>query len=377
MRSLFLIEGLYLAACREPYTPPISQNSINYLVVSGFLNSGGPTYITLSRTRALSDTTPNQPELHAQVSVSGSQGEIMQLTEKGNGLYESDQLNLNQGEEYQLQILTANGAKYISDNVSLIYTPPIDSVNWTQVSSGASNKLGVNIYVSTHDNNASLGYYRWEYEETYEYNAVYESYSTYDSATKSFIPRDQSNYVYHCWTTNLSSGLILGNTGQLSQNIIYEQPVTFIPEGSVKLSVGYSILVRQFSISQASYDYWVNLQQTNDLTGSIFDPTPSQVTGNVHNISNPGEPVMGYVSATSAKEQRIFISYHDVNHWGYEEPKGCIEYVLTPDQFYEYYAEKGYLPTGAKGPVNYGAALPNCADCRTQGGSNQMPPFWQ
>jgi hypothetical protein len=377
LKSLFFIEALCIAACKEPYTPPISRNSVNYLVVSGFLNSGGPTYITLSRTRALNDTIPNQPELSAQVSVTGSQGEIMPMTEKGNGLYEADQLNLNPGEEYQLQILTANGSKYISDTVSLIYTPPIDSVNWKQTSDGGTTKNGVNVYVTTHNNASSGGYYRWEYEETWEHDAAYESYSTYDSSTKSFVPRYPPDYVFRCWTTQLSGNLILANTTGLSQNLIYEQPVVFVPQGSVKLSVGYSVLVRQFSISKAAYDYWTTIQQTNDLTGSIFDPMPSQVRGNLHNMNNSAEPVMGFVSATSAPELRIFISYHDVTQWGYVVPKGCIEYVFTPDQFYEYFGFRGYLPTGAKGFVNYGGALPECADCRTQGGTNQMPPFWQ
>jgi hypothetical protein len=376
LKSFLFIEVLYLAACREPYIPPISKNSANYLVVSGFLNSGGPTYITLTRTRALSDTIPNQPELGAQLSVIGALGENMPLTEKGDGLYEADQLNLNTGEEYQLQILTSSGSKYLSDTISLIYTPPIDSVNWTQTTTGAENKLGVNVYVSTHNSSSPLGYYRWEYEETWEYNADYESYASYDTATRQFIPRDASDYIYHCWTTKLSSGLVLANTSMLSQNLIYQQPVVFIPKGSIKLTVGYSVLVRQFSISKNAYDYWTSLQQTNDLTGSIFDPMPTQVTGNFHSLSNPTEPVLGYISATAANEQRIFISYHDVDHWGYVEPKGCIEYVLTPDQFFEYFGYRGYIPTGSKGPANYGASLPECADCRTKGGINKMPPFW-
>ena len=377
LKNVLLIGAFCTGACREPYIPPISKNSTNYLVVSGFLNSGGPTYITLSRTRSLSDTIPNQPELGAQLSVLGAQGENMPMNEKGNGLYEADQLSLNPGEEYQLQILTANGAKYLSDTVSLIYTPPIDSVNWVQTKSDASTKNGVDIYVSTHNNASSLGYYRWEYEETWEHDAVYESYATYDTAARLFIALYPPAPIYRCWTTQLSSELVLANTSQLSQNLIYQQPVVFIPAGSVKLSVGYSVLVRQFCISKQAYEYWANVQKTNDLTGSIFDPMPTQVTGNFHNVSNPAEPVLGLISATAATQQRIFISYHEVSNWDYVVPKGCIEYVITPDQFLEYYGYKGYIPTGPKGRVNYGATLPECADCRLQGGINVQPPFWQ
>ncbi|MFI5156162.1 MAG: DUF4249 domain-containing protein [Chitinophagales bacterium] len=373
-RIFILVSIVAVSGCRDPYTPPVIKGGNNYLVVGGFLNSGGATNITLSRTRALNDTTP-VPENSAQVSVIGSAGDVFFLTASGNGLYTYDSMVLNPFETYQLQILTSNGGKYLSDTVSVFQTPPIDSLNWNQDSTGGPGKQGVNIYVNTHDNSTPYGYYRWEYEETWQYQAAYESYFTWDRNQMIKVARAPEDQVYNCWQNKLSTTLVVGNTRQLSQNLIYEQPVVFIPVGSQKLSVRYSVLVKQYNISAEAFDYWKNLQALTDLTGSIFDPLPSQVTGNIHNAANASEPVMGYISACAAQEKRLFISYHEVSHWGYQI-EGCEELVLTPDQFADYFGTRGYYITGNKGIVNLGATTSVCADCRLQGGSNKQPAFW-
>ncbi|MFI5156163.1 MAG: DUF4249 domain-containing protein [Chitinophagales bacterium] len=361
-------------SCREPYTPPEIKTNNHYLVVSGFLNAGGTTTINLSRTRGLNDTIPNIPEYSAQVSVIGSFGDISQLTDMGAGTYQSNNLNLNVSETYQLQILTSNGNKYLSDTVSVLQTPPIDSVNWTQDSTGPSSKQGVNIYASTHDPSTPYGYYRWEYEESWKYRAAYESYYAYENG--GLVARTPDQYIYYCWHNVPSTALVIGSSVQLSQNLIYEQPITFIPVGSERLGIKYSILVKQYSISKNAFEYWANLQQTTELTGSIFDPLPAQITGNIHNVSNPNEPVLGFISASSATEERIFISNAQVQHWGYIIT-GCEELILSPDQFAFYFGSGGYIPTGSKGIANVGATTPTCGDCRVSGGTTTVPAFWQ
>lgn len=361
-------------SCREPYTTPEIKTNNHYLVVSGFLNAGDTTYIILSRTRGLNDSTPNMPENSAQVSVIGSSGDISFLTDMGAGVYQSNNLDLNGAETYQLQILTSDGNKYLSDTVSLLQTPPIDSVSWKQDSTGASNKLGVNIYVATHDPSNPIGYYRWEYEETWKYRAQYESYLEFVSGSLSARGMDQE--VFFCWHDQRSTSLVVGTTAQLSQNLIYEQPVNFIPQGSQKLGIKYSILVKQYSISKEAFEYWRNLQQTTELTGSIFDPLPAQINGNIRNMANASEPVLGFISASSAQEKRIFISNNEVPRWGYVI-KGCEEITISPDQFDQYFGSGGYIPTGPRGIANVGATTPSCGDCRQTGGKTTVPPFWQ
>ena len=39
------------------------------------------------------------------------------------------------------------------------------------------------------------------------------------------------------------------------------------------------------------------MQKNAESLGSIFDEQPTQITGNIHSVTNPSEQVIGYVSA--------------------------------------------------------------------------------
>jgi hypothetical protein len=138
----------------------------------------------------------------------------------------------------------------------------------------------------------------------------------------------------------------LATTDKLSQNIIYEYPIVFIPQGDEKLSVRYSVLVKQYAISKEAYDYWQSLKSSTELTGSIFDPQPGQITGNVHSLSNPNEPVLGFISASSAQETRIFIPSAAIDGWNYVSPVGCniINVPANRDSVEYYFWDRGYAP---------------------------------
>jgi len=386
MLTTFVIA--FISACREPYAPPSIKNDNHYLVVNGFINSGNDsTIFFLSRTVGLTDSTISPPELNAQVSILGKFGENFMLTAFGNGEYATGSLTLNPAETYQLHIITSNGEEYLSDSIPVLQTPPIDSLNWRQDLTSASNKLGVNIYVNTHDPTNLARYYRWEYVETWEYHAQYDSYYFYDSDLNQVLPRDTSAHTYACYRSRNSTDLELSTTEKLSQDIIYEYPLVFIPKGDEKLSAHYSLLVKQYAISKEAYNYWQSLKSSTELTGSIFDPQPSQITGNVHSLSNPGEPVLGFISASYAQESRIFITQQQIAQWGYVNPNQC-DTVFVPaisDSLKYYFRARGYAPiqqvppeiigTQRRGAGWYGA-YPSCIDCTLAGGTTSKPAFW-
>jgi hypothetical protein len=78
---------------------------------------------------------------------------------------------------------------------------------------------------------------------------------------------------------------------------IYDQPIIFIPIATQRLSVLYTIMVRQYGLTEAAYNFLYMMEQNSEALGTIFDPQPSQLTGNIQCLTNPSEPVVGYVSA--------------------------------------------------------------------------------
>jgi hypothetical protein len=378
-RNIFLLLALINGfCCRQPYNPPNIKSNLGYLVVDGTIISGqDSTIINLSRTQNLYDSIYfiNNPETGATVSVVGANGDSYNLFEQSAGIYVTDQLPLNTNELYRLKIVTTNGNQYLSDSVPVRITPPIDSV------SGQLQSDGMHISVSTHDPQNNTRYYRWNYTETWEYNSAYASAFMYDPSTNMVLARDTSNNIFTCWRSDQSTNLLLGSSAKLSQDLIYEQPLILIPLGSQKLAIEYSILVKQYAIDVNSYTFWQILQQNTEQVGSLFDAQPSELTGNVHNIANANEPVLGYVSVSTIQQQRIFIP--EPTSWIYPPLQGCSEIMVAnnPDTF-AFYFRNTYIPVSADvdqatgSVIGYFSSFSSCVDCTEQGGTTVKPPFW-
>ena len=366
-----------MVCCKEPYYPPIPGNH-QFLVVDGFLNaSQDSTYITLSRTRNFGDSVSKIPELNAQVMVLGELGETLPLIPISGGRYVSENLNLVPSEKYQLEIITQNGKKYLSDTIPVVISPPIDSLSWSYDSLSAEILRGVTIKVNTHDPLNHTFYYRWEFLETWEYNADFDAFYTYENGL--VVPRQPAEHTFSCWKTLPSETLLLATTDHLSQDIVAGFPLQFIPQNDEKLSIGYSMQVKQYALTKTAYDYWVNLKKNTELTGSVFDPAPSQLTGNLHSLDDPTEPVLGYISSSSVQQKRNFISTYDLGYWNYTLPQGCFLKVVTADSVNFWFGSSGYehfVPVSPKGLFDWWGAHPECVDCTEKGGVALKPSFW-
>ncbi|HVX50567.1 MAG TPA: DUF4249 domain-containing protein [Chitinophagaceae bacterium] len=370
-RLAFLIIVVLAVTCRESYTPPvITAANTNFLVVEGYLDIGeGPTMIKLSHTRSINDSSSVLPEPGAQVSVESDAGGSYTLTDFGDGSYGTTYIPTTAGAKYRLAITTTAGKQFVSDYVENKQSPPIDSISWEQLNDG------VHIYANTHDDAGKTKYYKWDYVETYEYNAPFES--LYDVVNGAVVPRPYNELVYTCWRTIPSSEIFIASTQKLAKDVVYKNPLVYIPASTQKLGVLYSIMVRQYALTEEGYNYWLTLSKNTENLGSLFDPQPSQVQGNIHCTNDASAIAIGFITASSVQEQRIFISHKQVSNWLYPPPAFslCDTVHLTADNI-RHYLDAGYIPVNYYRPFDYYAALPECVDCRRQGGTTTKPPFW-
>src|ERR1700743_2691544 len=102
-------------ACKKAFSPKLASTATGYLAVDGTILSADSTFITLSRTTALSDTSQNKVELKAQLSVEDDKGELYPFTEKGKGEYTLGVTNFSTAHQYRLDIKTTDGKIYRSD----------------------------------------------------------------------------------------------------------------------------------------------------------------------------------------------------------------------------------------------------------------------
>lgn len=372
---------ILLVTCKEVYEPPVATRNLRLLVVEGTLNSGqGPTTIQLSRTGDLQDESM-RPELLAQVTVEGDDGRAFHFADSLNGRYSFPQLSLNDNVKYRLHIKTADGKEYASDYTPVRHTPPIDSITWQ------SQDNGIRLYVHAHDAQNLTKYYQWKFQETWEFHAAYYSSLKYirDASNRvtGLVFRNADHSVdttlYKCWSTANSSSILLGSSENLSSDVIY-LPIQYIEPSSQKLSVLYSLYLRQYAMSEDAYLFMQKMKKNTEEVGSLFDAQPSQISGNIKCLSHPDELVIGFVEVSEEQTKRIFIYNSQVPGWGYSP--ACIQYLIDNDlnsinmNGAELYptVPKDLSPLGAV-VTFYAANSAPCMDCTTRG-SNRKPVFW-
>ncbi len=380
MKKNALFYGLFYivisAACKKPFEPAEIKADYNYLVVDGIINANvnGVSVITLSRTKNLSDSQSAKPENGAQVFIEGENGGSYFLGAQGNGVYNSAPLNLALSGRYRLRISTSDGAIYQSDYVPVKQTPAIDSLSWSQDS---LNK-NVTVFAHTQDPRNATRYYRWDYIETYQYRSQLESGLGLKDGLIYYIV-DSSTQQYNCWTTINSSNIAIASSEALSKDVISYAPVVQIGKNSEQIGVRYSANVKQYGLTKEAYQYWDILKKSTQQTGTIFDPQPSQILGNIRCVSNPDEPVIGFVSASWVTEKRIFIDRRELVDWVYTVPGNDCNISSTPanSNFSLFtYADTTYGPYYYSTPVVV-IAKKDCLDCRRRGGTDRKPVFWR
>ena len=358
---------LIVYGCIEPFSPPEVNNPESFLVVDGFLNVGRDTSrITLRKTQNTNDDTRPVTEGGAQISAEAESGETYNFEDKGNGVYVLPPVNFNMSTKYRLHIRRSNGSEYLSDYVVVTKTPPIDSLT----SKLDPSRNAMLIYVNTHDATNNTRFYRWRFEETFEYRAAYFSGLVRDPETETIVARRDN--INTCWSTLESKDIKLGSTIKLNQDVIKDLPVNIIDISTNKLFFKYSILVRQYALSREAFEYWTDLAKTTQGTGSLFDPQPSQVTGNIKNVKDVKELVFGYFSAVTEEKQRIFLSPALGRYPACVPPD-----TLEPADAYTSFGVllNTYMDATGKNFVLTSSA--DCADCRVQGGTTTKPSFWE
>ena len=110
--------------------------------------------------------------------------------------------------------------------------------------------------------------------------------------------------------------------------------------------------VRQLSTSKETFDYWGKVSEVVNNTGSVFDTPPAPIRGNVYNVSDPDEVVLGYFEVAKAKVTRIYTTAADVPFFLEKE---CLYEPNRPRDQY----------------------LPSCLSCSFfPNSTNEYPEWW-
>ena len=249
-------------------------------------------------------------------------------------------------------------------------SPVLEDISWSP------DDNGITIHVDSRDPSGTTRYYQWLYTETWEYDS--DKTSSYIVRDGRAIFRNPNERINICYTTVKSSKVLISTTSDQSGDFINDYPLVHITRGSKKLSRNYSILVQQRALDESSYNYWLQLQRTTENLGGLFDPLPSQVTGNIHSTEDQTEVVLGYFSGGGVEEKRVYINHYDLPlHLRHVQRRFCPLDSIPVLQVRNMNDGEGLLDAyGVPAVVGYTYAESSCIDCRLEGGVTTKPSFW-
>jgi hypothetical protein len=372
-----------LLCCVDPYN--ISQVSYDAsLVIDGYVTTDiKPQQVTISRAAHIGDQS-FIPEKGATVSIKTGKGEKYSLTEAAPGVYRSIAFAGIVGEKYTLSITTSDGKEYGSSEVELKDNPPISQVYAAYSKEFLNGDGAIEIYLDTEDPQKKTRYYRWDYKETFEIKNPFPSSFVWVGGND-VIFRDLP--VDHCWGQDSSKNVTVKTTTGLDADKITKATIRIIPAFSSIMRIKYSILVKQYALSQEGYAYWKSLADVNQSQGSLYDHQPGNVQGNVSSLSNPDDIVLGYFDAGKVTEKREFFTPDNFVASGYEAPKyltSCLFFMPVQVKQFDIGAymkanqDKVEISeaSGTTPGVIYTLFPKYCCDC-TNLGTNIKPSFWK
>lgn len=368
---LFIILST-LSSCIEPFSPSLGNQSTAKYEINGVITDQEG-YQTVSVSMTSTFENPNySPLSFCDVKILDNNGHVFQLTESTGGEYKAwiEKEYLVPGNSYQVKVITPSGVEIISDLEKMTECANVDSVYFIRkdmpTTDPNSPLKGIQFYIDLKGKDTDSRYYRWEVEETWEHHAVYPKtiYVKQFGGIDTCFPPDYSRFI--CWTTQKLKNIFTLSTDNIGQNKATMQPLNFVDNQTQRLKYGYSLMIHQFTLSEAAFKFWDNLRINSSKQSGLINSQPLRVKGNLKSTTNPELDILGYFSASSVKTKRIFV--RNVDNLEVPDPT-CI-----PPR----------LPTPRDSGVKYYLSIDGvlyviestCVECDYKDGVTLKPDFW-
>ena len=378
MRIVFLLGAIvsffFTTGCRDEFMPDLKKYEELLVVDAMITDEQGPYTVKLSRTSEVNNTSLN-PYTGCRVRLAENTGAIETLTEVAPGTYQTtgEDISAGVGKSYQLMIETPQGEHYSSDFIEM--KPKVDIQNVrAELQFKESIEYpwplgGYQFFVSSAPTSEDVNLF-WRLEETFEYTSDFKIDFYFRGMGIEEYPKPDT--VFRCWKSQKVNNFYIESTRALSSSQVTDKPLHFVSTETKRLQVRYSLLVKQFNISDEAYAYWKDIREQIADDDFLFSSQPYQIIGNIKNDDNPEEQVLGFFTVASVTEKRIFADRPQNTAFYYDKCVGNTDLrglgLLGPDQFPVYLANT---------PEGIALASEFCFDCTLWGGELARPEFWE
>ncbi len=315
MRNYTWILLFVFLGCIDPFEVVVPEGP-QLLTIEGFITTEpGPHEIRLTRGDTYGSVFEGliRPVREAIVIIRDDLGNVVFLGEdfdnRGSYLTPAG-FRAEVGRSYTLGIQLVDGKTYSSFPELLAPPTPIQNLSYQSVEIPVEGELvpdsGVQLIVDIDDPADQNNFYFWRNDEaTYVLQTRPDLFVT-RPPDRTPAPKD---CCFVCWRQEITGNQSFfiaddDNFNGLSTRI----PAAFIPDDGLRFSDTYRIDLRQLSITQDAYRFLRLIKQQSEISGSVFDPPPARITGNMISLDDPDEVVLGYFMAAGETKEQVYIN---------------------------------------------------------------------
>ncbi len=293
-------------ACVEPIdfeTEPVGGQ----LIVTGSVTNAKGTYeVTLKKTDQL-EAFP-VPIGGAQVTLRDDRGQQEELQGQDGVYRTAGQIQGQPGDTYELEIVLSDGTTYRSRPETMPTAIGKDSAYFRVAKEEVVSESGVlfedrvvEVYVDTQlPENAPSLYLKWDVETVYSVTTIVRSPLSTNITYCFFYGYPNAQEIQLFNRQELPAG------SSLSGQLLATREVDF------SFLERHYFNVIQSSLTPEAYEYWRQVSELSNRTGSVFNTPPGLVQGNIYNVEDEQEQVLGYFEATQVDTTRFFLNRQDI-----------------------------------------------------------------
>ena len=306
---ILFMAGLLYFACVDTLEISPPHQSLK-LAVDGRITTGDQGNVVRLTYSASANSRVYNPVASAEVTISDDQGNSERLSFDGTQyVLAGDQVKGRVGSAYTLHIRMPDGKVYQSQPEVIPPAPQLDSLSYTvafkQIPVANSTTLLekafflLNLHLTMPAASGTKPYYRIDQENVFTLTELpvvgtpktpATCYSYGDEHIQKILLLDGSNY----------------QPGAAVELEVLEKRI------SEYFNQPFIFDVRVRSMSQASFDYWNAADQVANPPGSLFDTPPASVPGNLFNVEDREEEVLGFFEAVATDSIRIITTRADI-----------------------------------------------------------------
>lgn len=310
---------LLLMGCIDPINFKLQEQKEHLVVEGSFTNEPELNYVRLTYSQPYANPY-NKFVLSAEVFVTSSEGEYYRFVNDGvTGTYFPEtpmEAYGKVGHTYTLHI-NADGRTYASRPITLQEPVPANAVHFEvdrQVFSFEGSSLGARkiypgyrVLIDYKDPAGEKNFFRWTFASKYQVQTQPEDFidSNGRPAPKGCCAR--------CFLKERLNRFKVTDDRLTDGQMVMNQEVLFLPFERY-LGEKHKLKIYQHSLTEEAYDFFRIMEQQKETTGTVFDPPPAEIHGNIFNEKEDDDQVIGFFDASTVSVKEVTILGKDIDY---------------------------------------------------------------